>query len=89
MGLLLLLLELLHVELKLGTLKDDAVGAARLARAAGEAGKDAASRAHFDEKLLLLRGLMRTGAGRAMAERRHAVMAQFLEHFDAEVKGEA
>ena len=52
------------------------------------AGKDAASRAHFDEKLLLLKARMRTRAGRAMAERRHAAMEQFLEHFDAEVRGE-
>ena len=53
------------------------------------AGKDAASRAHFDEKLLLLKARMRTRAGRAMAERRHSAMEQFLEQFDAEVRGEA
>jgi uncharacterized protein len=53
------------------------------------AGKDAATRTHFDEKLLLLKSLMRTRAGRAMAEQRHAVMVCFLEAFDAEVRGES
>jgi uncharacterized protein len=52
------------------------------------AGRNASTRAHFDEKLLLLKGLMRTRAGRAAAERRHAVMVDFLDAFDAEVRGE-
>lgn len=44
---------------------------------------------HFYEKLLRLRGLMRTGAGRAAAEGRHAHMESFLRQFHAEWRGEA
>ena len=42
---------------------------------------------HFYEKLLLLRGLMKTRAGRRIAERRHAVMEEFLETFKLEWEG--
>ncbi|KAL4459068.1 hypothetical protein ABPG75_013933 [Micractinium tetrahymenae] len=44
---------------------------------------------HFHEKLLRLKGLMRTGAGRAAAEGRHAFMEAFLQQFQAEWRGEA
>ena len=44
---------------------------------------------HFHEKLLTLRGLMKTAAGRAAAERRHAFMADFLRQFEAEWEGRA
>ena len=44
---------------------------------------------HFPEKLLKLKELMRTAAGRAAAEGRHAFMLQFLQQFDAEWRGQA
>ncbi len=44
---------------------------------------------HFHEKLLKLKGLMRTEAGRAAAEGRHAFMEAFLKQFHAEWRGEA
>lgn len=37
----------------------------------------------------VLQGLMRTPAGRRLAEERHAVMEQFLQRFHAEWRGEA
>ena len=42
---------------------------------------------HFHEKLLRLRGLMKTETGRAMAEKRHDRMVAFLEHFHEEWEG--
>ena len=43
---------------------------------------------HFHEKLLKLKGLMKTETGRAMAEKRHARMVKFLEAFHEEWEGE-
>ena len=43
---------------------------------------------HFHEKLLKLKGLMKTETGRAMAEKRHARMVEFLEAFHEEWEGE-
>ncbi|MEU6700191.1 hypothetical protein [Pseudonocardia sp. NPDC046786] len=37
--------------------------------------------AHFHEKLLRLRGELRTAAGREMGERRHAALEEFLRRF--------
>lgn len=39
------------------------------------------------QKLLLLKDLMKTGAGREMAEGRHRFMEQFLTQFHAECAG--
>ena len=43
---------------------------------------------HFYEKLLLLKDRMNTAAGRRMAERRHAILEEFLREFLAEWEGE-
>ena len=42
---------------------------------------------HFHEKLLKLKGLMKSEAGKRRAEGRHRTMLQFLEHFHAEWEG--
>lgn len=42
---------------------------------------------HFHEKLLKLKGLMKTAAGRALAEERHAFMVDFLARFAEEWEG--
>uniref|UniRef100_A0A7S3QVN3 HD/PDEase domain-containing protein n=1 Tax=Dunaliella tertiolecta TaxID=3047 RepID=A0A7S3QVN3_DUNTE len=44
---------------------------------------------HFPEKLLKLKGMMKTASGKRIAERRHACMVQFLEQFLEECSGRA
>ncbi|KAJ1566749.1 hypothetical protein HK405_008563, partial [Cladochytrium tenue] len=43
---------------------------------------------HFHEKLLKLRDMMKTTAGRRLADQRHGFMLAFLDQFEKEVRGE-
>ena len=66
----------------------DAMGAVGIARTfafGGEHGRPIEdSIRHFHEKLLLLKGLMNTDAGKRMAEKRHAVLEEFLREYEEE-----
>ncbi|MFC7155876.1 hypothetical protein ACFQPA_10460 [Halomarina halobia] len=55
-------------------------------RCTGEDGRD--QLAHIESKILSLRDRMYTARGRELAEERHAVVARFVERFEAEVAGE-
>ncbi|KAF6252284.1 HD repeat domain-containing protein [Scenedesmus sp. NREL 46B-D3] len=44
---------------------------------------------HFAEKLLKIKDLMKTDAGRQLAQQRHSFMEQYLQQFLAEWEGEA
>lgn len=50
-------------------------------------GREAPTMNHFYEKLFKLRGLMKTSAGRRLAEQRHAFMEQFVAQFYQEISG--
>lgn len=75
----------------------DAIGAIGIARAFTYGGRfarplhkaDDSTVAHFHDKLLRLRDLMKTGAGRRLAEERHAFMLAFLARFEREWEGDA
>jgi uncharacterized protein len=60
-----------------------------LTKEAYAAQRDAPSINHFFEKLLRLKELMKSEAGRRRAEARHAFMEAYLKQFFAEVAGEA
>ena len=68
----------------------DAMGAVGIARTfafGGEHGRGMEeSLRHFDEKLLRLKALMNTPAGRKMAEGRHAFMEAFLQEYATETE---
>ena len=51
--------------------------------------KNSPSLNHFAEKLFLLKDLMCTEQGRAIAEERHAFMHQFVDRFKEEWNGQA
>ncbi len=51
--------------------------------------KNSPSVNHFYEKLLKLKGMMKTNAGRALAEKRHAFMQTFLAQFFLECEGDS
>ena len=66
----------------------DAIGAIGIARTFAYGGKHGrtpeGSIAHFHEKLLLLKDLMNTEQAKALAEKRHAFMEDFLREWDHE-----
>ena len=66
----------------------DAMGAVGIARTfayGGERGRPLEeSIQHFHDKLLRLQSLMNTDRGREMAERRHAVLQEFLKEYEEE-----
>lgn len=70
----------------------DAMGAIGIARTFAYGGAHGRSIAdslrHFDEKLLLLKDEMNTGAGKKMARERHAFMETFLDVIRKETEGE-
>ena len=69
----------------------DALGAIGIARTFAYGGEH--SRAlddsvqHFHEKLLLLKDLMNTAAGKALAEKRHAFLESFIKEYEEETMG--
>jgi uncharacterized protein len=75
----------------------DAMGAIGIARAFAYGGAKGrllyeeqspdSSLAHFDDKLLLLKDLMNTATGSAIAEQRHAVLHNYKQQFLAEWNG--
>ena len=69
----------------------DAIGAHGIARCFCFGGARnrplAESVAHFHEKLLTLKGLMKTAAGRREADARHDFMVAFLAQMDSEAAG--
>ena len=70
----------------------DAMGAVGIARTfayGGEHGRPMReSVGHFHDKLLKLKDLMNTEAGRRMAEERHAFLEEFLDRYREETEGD-
>lgn len=50
-------------------------------------GRESPTINHFYEKLFKLRGMMKTNAGKRIAEERHAFMEQFVAQFYKEISG--
>jgi len=62
---------------------------ADLTSAAYKSSANSSSINHFHEKLLKLKDLIKTKAGRARALKRHQVMLDFLRTFEEECEGRA
>ena len=70
----------------------DAMGAVGIARTFAYGGKHGrsldSSVQHFYDKLLLLKDLMNTSRAKEMAEKRHRIMVDFLNEWDAEMRSD-
>ena len=70
----------------------DAMGAVGIARTFAYGGKHGrsldSSIQHFYDKLLLLKDLMNTSRAKEMAEKRHRMIVDFLNEWDAEMQSD-
>jgi len=66
-----------------------AIGVARVFMYSGEHGRSIEdSLAHFEEKILKLKGLMYTETAKRLAEERHRFTVEFIERIKREIEGE-